>query len=100
MGKSWGGIVAFNTARAWPRHVRRLVLVSPAMTDPGVIRSLPGGFPVLLLWAERDTVMPQRLAQTFVDCLGDRLQLVTAPTDGSVAIAPEWFQPIFRFLSS
>lgn len=99
MGHHWGGIVAFNTARAWPQRIQRLVLTAPPISDGGIIRSLPGAFPVLLLWAARDNVVPLRLAQTFVTELGPRLTLNVSLADGSVAVSPEWFQPIWQFLS-
>lgn len=99
MGHHWGSIVAFNTARAWPQRIQRLVLTAPPISDGGIIRSLPGVFPVLLLWTARDNVVPLRLAQTFITELGPRLTLNVSLADASVAISPEWFQPIWQFLS-
>jgi hypothetical protein len=63
-------------------------------------RGLPGAFPVLLLWAARDMVVPLRLAQAFVTELGPRLTLSVSLDDGEVAFAPELFPPLHRFLSS
>ena len=49
MGWHWGGIVAFNTARAWPQRVLRLVLAAPPISDPAIIRfaSFTLGFSVI-----------------------------------------------------
>jgi pimeloyl-ACP methyl ester carboxylesterase len=38
MGWHWGASVAFNTARAWPQRMLRLVLAAPPISDPAIIR--------------------------------------------------------------
>lgn len=100
MGHYYGGTVAFNTARAWPQRVSHLVLVAPPISDAAIIRSLPGRFHVLLLWAMRDAIVPLRLAQGFVIELGPRLTLSVSLTAAAEAISPEWFQPLRQFLWS
>ena len=57
-------------------------------------------FPVLLLWAARDAVVPLRLAQSFVTELGPRLTLSVSLAEGAAAVAPELLQPLLQFLSS
>lgn len=155
MGWHWGASIAFNTARAWPQRMLRLVLAAPPISDPAIIRfvawthgaalkcirfapclnvlppainhqttascapyngpaveghtlsgafmtdrSLPGVFPVLLLWAARDAVVPLRLAQSFVTELGPRLTLSVSLDDGDAAIPPELLRAVHQFLSS
>lgn len=63
LGKSWGGAVALHVALDHPQKVERLILTAPAFRDLDRLSEL--GQPVLLVWAEDDSVIPIRYAAEY-----------------------------------
>lgn len=100
LGKSWGGAIAIETALSHPQRVSHLVLTAPAVRNPAQLAHLTQ--PVLLAWAEDDSVIPvgygRQLAQTIPNC-----QLVIYPTGGHSAApknAAEFAPKAITFLKS
>lgn len=82
MGKSWGGGVVINAALSHPERVTHLLLTAPAFRDFDKLHDLTQ--PVLLAWAEDDTVIPIGLAEEFVTAV-PHIQFISYATGGHSA---------------
>ncbi len=82
MGKSWGGGVAIQTALAYPDRITKLILTAPAYRYPHRLAELQQ--PVLLSWAEDDTVIPIRVADAYATAVSD-ITIIRYATGGHSA---------------
>ena len=98
MGKSWGGGVALKTALDHPQRVAKLILTAPAFRDFGRLAEVQQ--PVLLAWAEDDSVIPIHFAQEYVERV-PTIELVTYETGGHSAApknAEDFAPKVIEFL--
>ena len=100
MGKSWGGANVATFASNHPKSVLRLVLDAPALAYSDIAdtcsRLNAAGSPLLLLWAEDDSVIPFANAAAWRSSC-TRVLLHSVPTGGH-RILPEYAVPISTFL--
>jgi pimeloyl-ACP methyl ester carboxylesterase len=82
MGKSWGGGIALQTALDHPERVEKLILTAPAFRRLDRLGEILQ--PVLLAWAEDDTVIPIGFARDYVTKV-QTIELVTYEQGGHSA---------------
>lgn len=98
MGKSWGGGVALELALNYPERVGKLLLTAPAFQQFSLLSEIKQ--PVLLAWAEDDSIIPIQTADEYVRGL-HRCQLVQYKTGGHSAApnnAEDFAQIAIKFL--
>lgn len=99
MGKSWGGAAASEYAQRHPTTLDALVLAAPANArDPKALQAVAKhGFPVLLLWAEDDGVVPLAAAKAAMQDAPGNLVLETV-AEGGHAVVAEYTPMVAEFL--
>mmetsp|Transcript_23954 Transcript_23954/g.46371 ORF Transcript_23954/g.46371 Transcript_23954/m.46371 type:complete len:120 (-) Transcript_23954:109-468(-) len=96
MGKSWSGREALRFTSRHKAMVEKLVLIAPAVTA-GAKRPISrvGGVPILLCWAEDDSMVPYKTAKMFNSVPGIKLFIVSS---GGHSILPAFNKPIVDFV--
>jgi pimeloyl-ACP methyl ester carboxylesterase len=82
MGKSWGGGIAFQLALEYPDLVSKLIVTAPAFPEISRLDKLCQ--PVLMAWAQDDSVIPISYAAEYVAVIPD-IELVTYDKGGHSA---------------
>ena len=97
LGKSWGGGQATRfAASSSAQQVSKLVLVAPSLDDPKMAAQL--AMPVLLFWAEDDTVVPMERAAAYTDGIDAKRLTFTKVASGGHRVLDEYIPSIVRFL--
>jgi len=100
LGKSWGGANVASFAAAQPKAVTRVVLDAPALDARSVPELCVGmhGTPLLLLWAEDDTVVPLASAVPTWRARCPHATLHTEPTGGHRILTDAYVPAVLAFL--